>query len=314
MSQAEANINKEYLSRINKALDYIENNLEKQLTLDELAAAANFSKFHFHRIFQGIIGETPFQFILRIRLEKAAAAIIRSNKESITDIALQTGFSDPSIFSRNFKSYFKLSPSQYRKKNEKNSNLSQVESKMLQVEDRAYAYFCSQSRTIKWETNMRLNQSLEIKELQPITVAYLRYIGPFRNNKEVFDSLWGKMFAWAGANGLMQQKDLKFITAYHDNPNITAEDKLRLSICASIPEEMKVSGEFGKMKIEGGKYMVARFNIGGDEFQEAWEWVFGQWFPTSGYQPDDKPHFEVYVEEPKNGRFTIDICVPIKPL
>jgi len=307
-------INKEYFSRINKVLDYIENNLESQFTLEELASVANFSKFHFHRIFLGVIGETPFQFIQRVRLEKAAASIARSSHESITEIAQRFGFSDISTFSRNFKSYFKLSPTQYRNANLKNSNLSQVESNSPQVEDKAYAYFCSRSRTIKWETNMRLNQSVEVKDLPQMTVAYLRYIGPFRNNKAVFDQLWGKMLAWAGANGLMQQKDLKLITVYHDNPNITPEDKLRLSICATIPDDMKVGGGFSKMKIEGGKYVVARFQITGNDFQEVWEWMFAQWFPSSGYQPDDKPHFEVYVEEPKDGKFIIDICVPVKPL
>lgn len=65
----------EYLSRINKTFDYIELHLEKPMTLEELATVANFSKFHFSRIFQSIVGETPFQFILCVRLEKAAMLV-----------------------------------------------------------------------------------------------------------------------------------------------------------------------------------------------------------------------------------------------
>ena len=63
----------EYKARINKTLDYIEAHLDNQFTLDVLAAVSNFSKFHFHRIFLGVIGETPFQFINRIRLQRAAS-------------------------------------------------------------------------------------------------------------------------------------------------------------------------------------------------------------------------------------------------
>ncbi len=85
-------------------------------------------------------------------------------------------------------------------------------------------------------------------------------------------------------------------------------------MCISVPDDTKVDGEIGKMKLDGGKYVFARFNVNAQEFGQAWEWVYGQWFPTSGYQPGDAPCFEMYPEEPKGGRFTIDICVPVKPL
>src|SRR5512145_2650164 len=92
----------EYKSRINKAFDYIELHLEKSMTLEELAAVANFSKFHFNRIFHSIVGETPFQFVLRLRLEKAASLILANKDVSISEIAFKCGFSDISVFSRNF--------------------------------------------------------------------------------------------------------------------------------------------------------------------------------------------------------------------
>jgi AraC family transcriptional regulator len=101
--------NKEYISRINKAFDYIDSNIEKPMTLEELAAVANFSKFHFNRIFQSIVGEPPFRFILRVRLEKAASMILTNKNESISNIAFKFGFSDISVFSRNFKSQFNVS-------------------------------------------------------------------------------------------------------------------------------------------------------------------------------------------------------------
>ena len=81
----------EYISKINKTFDYIESNLDKPMTLEELASVANFSKFHFNRIFQLIVGETPFQFLLRVRLEKAATLIITNKNESISEIAYNCG-------------------------------------------------------------------------------------------------------------------------------------------------------------------------------------------------------------------------------
>lgn len=68
-------INIEYTSRINKTFDYIESHLPKPITLDELASVANFSKFHFSSVFHALVGETPFQFILRVRIERATLLI-----------------------------------------------------------------------------------------------------------------------------------------------------------------------------------------------------------------------------------------------
>src|SRR5690554_2169515 len=60
-----------YIERLNKVFDYIDENIDAQLNLDDLAKVSHFSKFHFSRIFSALVGETPFKFIQRIRLERA---------------------------------------------------------------------------------------------------------------------------------------------------------------------------------------------------------------------------------------------------
>lgn len=307
-------LQEEYKSRINKVFDHIENNLNRQFTLDELASIANFSKFHFNRIFLALVGETPFQFILRVRLEKAAALISANKKEHITEIAFKCGFTDLSIFSRNFKNYFKISASRYRLLQNEKSNISQLDSKYQQMKDKPSMYFCSSSNKIKWRTNMKLNKSVEVKDLPKMTVAYIRHIGPYKGNEKLFEKLWNQLFAWADPRGLIGGPDFKSLIIYHDDPNVTIEDKLRMSVCITVKSDTKVDGEIGKMEIEAAKYVVARFEVKASEFQQAWDWIYGQWFPSSGYQPDDKPCFELCHGEPKNGMFTVDICVPVKPL
>lgn len=307
-------LNSEYIFRINRTIDYIESNIENPMTLEELATIANFSKFHFSRLFQSIVGETPFQFILRVRLEKAATFILNNNNESISEIAYKCGFSDISIFSRNFKNYFHVSASQYRANKSNNSNLSQQDSNRHQCDEKSTPYFCPELQTIKWRTNMKLNKGVEVKELPKMTVAYIRHIGPYQGNDKLFESIWNKLFSWAGPRGLIGGKDFKSLVVYHNDPNVTIDDKLRMSVCITVPPETKVEGEVGKMNIEAAKYVIARFELSAQDFQEAWDWVYGQWLPTSGYQPDDKPCFEMYPEEPKDGKFIVDICVPVKPM
>ncbi|MFT3740659.1 MAG: GyrI-like domain-containing protein [Breznakibacter sp.] len=304
----------EYKSRMNKVIDYIESNLDKQFTLDELAGEANFSKFHFHRIFQALVGETPFQFITRVRLEKAAALITTSFELSIADIATRCGFTDKSVFSRNFKNHFQTSPTQYKRHKRQNSNWGQLDSNLYQPSDRPSMYFCSGSQTIKWRTNMELNKDVEVKELPKMTLAYIRHIGPYKGDGKLFERLWNRLFTWAGPRGLIGGADFKSLVIYHDDPNVTIEDKLRMSVCITVPPATKVDGEVGKMEIDAARYVIARFVLTEKEFPQAWGWVYGQWFPASGYQPDDKPCFEMYPEEPRDGKFTVDICVPVKPL
>ena len=71
----------EYIARINRVIDYIEANPDQDLTLSGLAEVAYFSRFHFHRIFRAIVGETLNQFIQRNRVEKAASQLINNPKE-----------------------------------------------------------------------------------------------------------------------------------------------------------------------------------------------------------------------------------------
>lgn len=304
----------EYKARINKTFDYIEKNLEKPITLGELAAEANFSRFHFNRIFHSMVGETPFQFIIRLRLERAASLMLTNKHESISEIAYKCGFSDKSVFSRNFKNYFKIAASQYRKEKQNNSKISQLHSKTEQLDERPVMYFCPELKTIKWRTSMKLNKDVEVKELPKMTVAYIRHLGAYDGNQQMFQELRNKLFSWASSRELLNSKDFKFLVMYHDDPNVAIGDKLRMSLCIGVPSETKVSGEIGKMEIEATKYVVARFELTGQDFQKAWDWVYGQWLPTSGYQPDDKPCFELYLQEPKDGNYLIDICVPVKPI
>lgn len=303
-------IENEYKFRINNVVDYIEKNLVKEFSLAELASISNFSKFHFSRIFQAVTGETCFQLILRLRLEKAASFLLHSN-DSISGIAYDCGFRSLAVFSKNFKLHFGESASIYRK-TKKNSNLNKVNSTSDKNMPPPSLYICNITKSIKWKANMKNNISIDIKELPAIPVVYIRHIGPYQGNAALFEGLFNQLFAWAGPRGILDKKDFKTAIVYHDDVNVANQSKLRTSICITAPTDTEVDGEVGKMILEKGKYLVATFVLKPSEFQNAWDWIMGQWFPTSGYQPDDKPCFEFYPEEPKDGAFKVDICVPVK--
>src|SRR5262245_56113021 len=114
---AKTQANSEYAQRINRVIDYLRGNLDRPMKLAELANIACFSEFHFHRIFRAVSGETLNDFRNRLRLEKAAR-LLRYSEQSLTDIALDCGFSSSATFSRAFRSAYDTSPRQFRKSGE----------------------------------------------------------------------------------------------------------------------------------------------------------------------------------------------------
>lgn len=99
---------------IERVLRFITENLERPLGVAELAREAHLSEFHFQRVFHAAVGESVGRFVTRQRLELAALRLSYALDRSITDIALSSGYSSSSNFSKAFQVYFGCSPSQVR--------------------------------------------------------------------------------------------------------------------------------------------------------------------------------------------------------
>jgi AraC family transcriptional regulator len=308
----------EYRARMNRVLDYIEEHIGEEFSLDELAGVAAFSKYHFHRIFAAIMGESLFAFITRVRVERAAVCLCNQPKKSITEISGECGFSSSALFSRTFRSRFGMSPSDWRRRCGSYSKESQTDS--------------NEGKAPAWEPPYRMGQhqndgrsdmegqatvegKVTITEFPKMDVAYVRHVGPYMGDGALFERLWGRLLQWAEPRGLFNPPETQMLCVYHDNPEITDSEKLRLSVCITVPSGTEVDGEIGNMVVEGGKYAAVRFEVDDTQYGEAWQWVYGSWLPQSGYQPADGAPFERYPEmEYKDGKMTVDICIPIKPL
>ena len=321
-------LREEYTARINRVIDYIEANIGKELSLAELAGVAHFSPFHFHRIFSAMVGETLNGFIWRIRVEKAADRLINNPRKSITEIALECGFSGSSTFARAFREAFHMSARQWRsggylqasKAGKTDSKESQVVSNRRQDFD-VYPYYTENMSKQLWRVEMKPNKeliaSVEVKDIADIHVAYIRHIGPYAGDQQLFGNLFNRLCTWAGPRDLLRFPETKFVTIYYDNPEITDESKLRTDVCITVPADTQVDGEVGKATIPAGKYAIAHFEINPEQYGDAWNAVYGGWLPESGYQPDDRPCFELYLNDPEThpeGKHIVDIYAPVKPL
>lgn len=311
-----------YISRINNVINYIENNIDNEVRLKDLAQVADFSPFHFHRIFKALVGETVNTFIRRIRVEKGAMMLAYNPELSIIKIAMKNGFSSSQSFSRDFKEFFNITPSEFREQN--NSKICHTLSKnrndsifkVCYDGDKGRHFIQLSSNSEKnVEVYNKINMKVEIKNLEPMHVAYIRHIGPYVGNSDIFGKLFGQLCGWAGPKNLIGPNS-QFMTVYYEDPKVTAPEKLRMDVCMTVPEDTKVDGEVCSQTLGGGKYAVARFELKDPrEYEGAWNSVYGQWLPESGCEPDNRPSLEIYRNDPKsdpNGLHIVDICIPIK--
>lgn len=159
--------------------------------------------------------------------------------------------------------------------------------------------------------------NVEVKEVEAMTVAYVRHVGPYAGDSALFEGLYKKLYQWAGPRGLLNFPETKCLSIYHDNPEITDEDKLRISICISVPKDTEVGGDIGKMEVPGGLYAIGHFEIDESEYGEAWNFLCGEWLINSGYEPDDRPCYELSLNNPKEhpeNKHIVDIYEPVKLL
>jgi AraC family L-rhamnose operon transcriptional activator RhaR/AraC family L-rhamnose operon regulatory protein RhaS len=103
------------LVKISSAIDYMEKNYPEEISVDSLANKANMASSSFRRIFKQTTGLTPTDFLIHLRIEKAAEMILQKGVK-ITDASLASGFWNSSYFTRKFKKIMGMTPVEYRKK------------------------------------------------------------------------------------------------------------------------------------------------------------------------------------------------------
>lgn len=313
-SHAILNPMSDYSSRINRVLDFMDANLDRPLTLEDLAAQACFSPYHFLRIFMTQTGETPFGLLQRLRLEKAANLLTARPDLKILDLALQCGFTNAPAFSRAFKAHFGETPSRWRSASPLVSNFGTPLSKEGQEPSPWIPYIEHTRGAQLWRMRKGTEEQLvEVKGLEGMDLAYIRYTGPYKGDAGLFERLWGDLCRKAGALDLIGSESL-YMALYHDNPDLTDKSKLRVTLAVSTAKAFAGTEGLGRMRLEGGKYAFAHFRLNSSEYQEAWDWVYRHWLPQSGYYPDDRPSFELFPkdgEESRDGRYPVVICVPL---
>jgi AraC family transcriptional regulator len=263
----------DYISRINSVIIYIEKNIDRPLKLNDIAYHANFSPFHFHRVFTALEGETPADFILRLRVEKVARLLQEQKHTLITEIAYSCGFNNYTSFNRAFRKHFGMTAQEFRKFEKavfaKDKHFYNAKGELLERTDKAINYEETDVSTFETDTIIQ-NADIQVRRMSEYQVAYIRYVGSFYQFGETYD----KLLNWATQNSLLDIPETKLFTVYHDDPSVTKMDRHRQSVCITIPNNFRPKGCVSKMLIDKGKYLVGYFELSDIEFEKAWNTMY----------------------------------------
>ncbi|NUW70835.1 AraC family transcriptional regulator [Vibrio coralliilyticus] len=296
----------DYKKRLTPVIRYLEKHFNQPLNLPEVAALANLSPYHFHRTFKAVQGETLADYIRRLRLAAAADDLFKS-KQPILNIALEYGFSSSQSLAKAFKQHYGVTPTEFRdcenyqefSKLARNSKIGHTLRKNGNEGESGDPY--TGSEPTMW------SKTMEIQKFEATKLAYIRVTGPYG---EGYQEPSSRLYQWAGMKGLAENT---CIFIFHDNPEITPNDKCRTDICLMVPEGTEVPGNIELQDFPGGEYAVMRQKITEPtQYSKAWDDLMSNVI-NSGMENDDRPCFELYHSyDPVTQHSDVSFCTAIK--
>lgn len=294
-------MNKTYLTSyyncMNKIFDYIECNLTEDLSLSELSKISGYSEYHFHRIFHAMTGQTPHDYVIYRKVVIAATRLLYE-QSSITQIALDCGFSSSSSFVRSFRKYMNCSPSFYRNNKTRKRPVSQVD-------------FVAK----KYNTDTYFDSLLSIVYLQDVSAVGIVSKGLSENfeNDAIFNS-FKRLFKWIEKQDI-SEKNITVMGITLDSPEVVTLSECRYFACIPARAEYEYEGEISLRNFSSeGEYISFTLVRTQPDFVEMFlritDYIYGFHLPKIGRYPDNRPFLEFYNS---NGAETeIAFHVPIR--
>jgi len=270
---------------INRAIDYILDHANEKISVDEIAAHCNFSRYYFSRMFKIETGESIYEFIKRIKMEQSAFRLKVEKSRSITDISCDYGYSS-SNYSVAFKQHHDLSPIEFRRS--------------IMQKSLANPFI---NTGVGLETLDGCRKKISIEILEDYPVIYQRHKGNYGDLSVHWGAFQEKYQEYVTEQTL-------FLERTYDDPSITDIDECLYDICMTAPKSCKLENTF---MIKGGKYAVYHFNGPVKQIYTAYQSIFNVWLPQSNYDIDERYGFDIYRKIDCDSMIMeIDLCIPIK--
>lgn len=271
--------------RIDRVLVHLGAHLDEELSLDDLAEIASLSRFHFHRSYRGLVGETVAETLRRLRLTRAAGALLQG-RAPLAAIAAAAGYRSVAAFTRAFAAAYGTPPAAYRK-------AGRLVALSPPAPPAGPAY------------------GVRIEAQPALTLVGLRHAGPYIEIGAAFE----RLAVWGAARGLLRGGEAS-IGLYWDDPAVVPAARLRSAACLAVADPTPWRGLEGleSFALPGGPCAVARHRGPYAELEAAYAWLYRAWLPASGAEPADHPCFEIYRNDPRQtapADLLTDVCLPL---
>lgn len=275
----------DYERRLARVVDYIHDNPAGDLSLDRLAEVAALSRFHFHRVYNAMTGETVATTVRRMRLHRAAVALVQGD-EPLAAIARQVGYPNLSSFARAFSDVYRIAPAAFRKRGD--------------------------LRPLPFTHVLKgpLMFPVTIRTDAPRRLAAIPHVGPYPLIGRAFE----KLGATVGPRGLFPRVG-KMIAVFHCSPDDTAPEDLRSHAGFECGADFPMDPPLEELRLPGGRHAVMTVIGPYTGLPAAYAQLFGQWLPASGEEAADSPSFEVYLNSPMDtapDQLLTEICLPLR--
>lgn len=272
-----------YEARVRRVVQHIHDNPAGDLSLDALADVAAMSRFHWHRVFVAMTGETCAQAVRRIRAHKAGHWLIQTDWP-ISVIARRSGHSNVQSFARSFRAHFGVTPAVFRAAGLPGDFQLFREGRREMVE-------------------------YDIREQAPVRLAALPHRGAYQDIGRAFQ----EVAAIFSARGLWSQAG-PMVGVYHSDPSSVAEVDLRSHAGVQVDAAFEMPDVLEEVILPGGPHAVMLYVGPYAGLPAAWDALYGQALPASGRMPAEHASFEVYLNDPTTvapEALQTEICVPL---
>lgn len=275
-----------YEDRVSRVIAYIYDNPSADLSLDQLADVAAMSRFHWHRVFAAITGESCAQIVRRVRMHRAAFWLVQTDWD-VGLVAKRVGYTNTQSFTRAFREVFRDTPMAIRT---------------------AQAQHSMTLNTKQGDPDM---YEIEIKDAPKRRLAALEHIGAYDTVSKSYEQVAAKITSrdlWGHAAGM--------VGIYNDDPSTVPVDKLRSHAAVELATDLAVPETLDEVFIEGGESAVLVMKGAYSGLQQAYTLLYGEWLPKSGRIPADAPSYEVYMNSPMDtapADLLTQIYVPLQP-
>ena len=274
-----------YQARLDRVVDYIYAHLDDDIRPEGLAEIACLSPYHWHRIYVAMRGETIGATIRRLRLLRAADRLANSDLP-IATIAERAGYSGADAFARAFREAYGKTPPNYRATG-------------------SHAAFKAAA-----EAEDHAGFLVAVETLPATRCASVAHRGAYMQ----IDQAMGRLFT-ALATQKIIAPDQAMCAVFFDDPDLMPADTLRSRACSPVSEDVSLAAPLEQTVLRSGLYARLRYRGPYADMKGACRWLLGVWLPRSGYEPDDEPIFEAYLNNPRDvapADLMTDIHLPLR--